>query len=139
LSPSVRAGFVYVAGDATEPPYGGAHLRLLAATVRACPLAVPLGRRVVLDACGLFEGGTLTASPRATPGATGDASMPWLAFGAAARGELVLAEPVAVEAELSGFGLVRHDAFALEPGRRVVHEVPAFSGAFSLGLVARFP
>lgn len=139
FSPSLRAAFVYVTGDATAPPLGGARLRLRAATVRACPLAVPLGRRLAVDACAVFEGGTLTASPRATPDALGDASMPWLAFGAAARGELALAGPLAVEAELSGFGLVHHDAFALEPGPVVAHDVPAFSGAFSLGLVARFP
>jgi hypothetical protein len=139
FSPSARAGVVYVGGDASKPPLGGARLELLAATLRACPLGLAFTGRLRLDGCALFEGGVLTASPRATPGATGDVAMPWLAVGAAVRAEARVAGPVGVEAELSGFGLVRHDAFALEPGRVVVHDVPPFSGALSLGFVARWP
>ncbi|HEX5101506.1 MAG TPA: hypothetical protein VFV94_18475, partial [Polyangiaceae bacterium] len=42
FSPSVRVGVVYVAGSASNPPFGAAHLSLRAVTVRACPVRLPL-------------------------------------------------------------------------------------------------
>lgn len=138
FSPSARLGLIYVEDRADHQPVGSARFVLVAGTVRACPLHVSLPASFAFDACALFEGGRLEVSPRATPAATGNARMPWLAFGAADRVEAPLAGRVSVEAELAGFGLVRHDEFVLQPGV-VVHQVPAFSGALSLGLVARVP
>jgi len=139
FSPGARIGFLYVTGDATAPPLGGAHFALRALTLRGCPLRVALGASWSLAACGLFEGGVLTASPRDTVGSNGDSKMSWLGFGAAGRVEAPLIERLAVEAEASAFGLVHHDRFVLQPGDVNVHTVPAFSGAISLGLVARWP
>lgn len=139
FSPSVRVGFVYVTGSASEPPLGGARLALRAVTLRACPLRLPFGGSFAFYGCGWFEGGLLTASPRSTPGATEDASMTWLGLGGAGRVEAGVSRHVALEAELGAFGLVQHDAFVVQPGPVNVYTVPAFSGAFSLGVVARWP
>jgi hypothetical protein len=139
FSPSVRVGVLYVTGSASEPPFGGARLSLRAVTVRACPFRLPLGAPFALYACGLLEGGVLTASPRSTPGATGDADMPWLGLGGAGRVEARVGSTLALEAELSAFGLLHHDEFVVQPGDVNVYTVPVFSGAFSLGLVARWP
>jgi hypothetical protein len=139
FSPSVRVGVVYVAGSASEAPLGGAHMSLRAISVRACPVRLPLGKPFTLDACGLFEGGVLTASPRSTPGATGDVDMSWLGFGGAGKLEAAVGPQTAFEAELSAFGLLEHDEFVVQPGDVNVYTVPALSGAFSLGLVVRWP
>ncbi len=139
FSPSVRVGVVYVTGSASEPPLGGARLALRAVTLRACPLRLSFGAPFAFYGCGWFEGGLLTASPRSTPGATDDASMTWLGLGAAGRFEAAVGRHVALEAELGAFGLVQHDEFVVQPGDVNVYTVPAFSGAFSLGVVARWP
>lgn len=139
FSPSVRVGVAYVAGSASKPPLGGAHLSLRAVSVRACPVRLPLGKPFTLDACGLFEGGVLTASPRGTPGATGDLDMTWLGIGGAGKLEAAVGPQTALEAELSAFGLLQHDEFVVQPGDVNVYTVPALSGAFSLGLVVRWP
>lgn len=139
FSPSVRVGLLYVAGSASEPPLGGAHLSLRAVSVRACPVRLPLGGPFTLDGCGLFEGGVLTASPRSTPGATGDVDMTWLGLGGAGKLEASVGAQTALEAELSAFGLLHHDQFVVQPGDVNVYTVPALSGAFSLGLVVRWP
>lgn len=139
FAPSVRVGFVYVTGSASEPPLGGARLVLRAVTLRACPVRLPFGSAFAFYGCGWFEGGLLTASPRATPGATEDASMTWLGLGGAGRLEAAVSRHVALEAEVGAFGLVQHDAFVVQPGDVNVYTVPAFSGAFSLGVVARWP
>jgi hypothetical protein len=65
--------------------------------------------------------------------------MTWLGLGGAGRVEAAVAASVALEAELSAFGLLQHDQFVVQPGDVNVYTVPAFSGAFSLGLVARWP
>jgi len=139
FSPSVRVGLLYVAGSASEPPLGGAHLSLRAVSARVCPVRFPLGKPFTLDACGLLEGGVLTASPRSTPGATGDVDMTWLGIGGAGKLEAAVGAQTALEAELSAFGLVQHDQFVVQPGDVNVYTVPAVSGAFSLGLVVRWP
>jgi len=141
FSPSVRVGVVYVAGSASasEPPLGGARLALRALTLRACPLRLTLGGPFAVYGCGWFEGGLLTASPRSTPGATEDVSMTWLGLGGAGRLEAAVSRHIALEAELGAFGLVQHDEFVVQPGPVNVYTVPAFSGAFSLGAVARWP
>ncbi|HEV8549732.1 MAG TPA: hypothetical protein VGQ57_11905, partial [Polyangiaceae bacterium] len=139
FSPGARVGFLYVTGDGSEPPLGGARFKLRAVTFRGCPLRTSLGVPFSFTACGLFEGGVLTTSPRDTPGSAGDSRMTWLAFGVSARVEAPLVERLAVELEGSAFGLVRHDQFVLQPGDVNVHTVPPVSGAISLGLVARWP
>ena len=139
FSPSVRVGVVYVAGSASNPPFGAAHLSLRAVTVRACPARLPLGKPFTLDACGLFEGGVLTASPRSTPSATGDVDMTWLGLGGAGKLEAAVGVQTALEAELSAFGLFHHDKFVVQPNDVNVYTVPVVSGAFSLGLVVRWP
>jgi hypothetical protein len=139
FSPGMRVGVLYATGSASEPPFGGARLSLRAVTVRACPFRLPLGAPFTLYACGLFEGGELTASPRSTPGAEGDVAMPWLGLGGAGRVEVTVEPTLALEAELSAFGLLHHDEFVVQPGDVNVYTVPAFSGAFSLGVVARWP
>jgi hypothetical protein len=107
--------------------------------LRACPLRVALGAPFSFSACGLFEGGVLTASPRAAQGSNHDATMPWLGVGGSGRLEASVGPQVAVEAEAAVFGLVHHDRFVLQPGDVNVHTVPAFSGALSLGLLVRWP
>jgi hypothetical protein len=139
FSPSVRVGVVYVTGSASEPPLGGARLALRAVTLRACPLRLALGAPFAFYGCGWFEGGLLTVSPRSTPGAAEDASMTWLGLGGAGRLEAAVGRHVALEAELGAFGLVQHDQFVVQPGDVNVYTVPRFSGAFSLGAVARWP
>jgi len=139
FSPGLRVGVLYVTGSASADPLGGARLTLRALTVRACPVRLSLGAPFSFYGCGLFEGGVLVASPRSTPGANGDVDMTWLGLGGAGRVEAALGSRLALEAELGAFGLLQHDRFVVQPGDVNVYTVPAFSGALSLGLVARWP
>lgn len=138
FAPSVRAGFSYRAGRASEPGVGDGLFVVRALLLRGCPLRVPLGRRVFVHACALVDWGRLEVSGRDTTHPA-ERHMPWLALGGAGRLEARLGAVVSLEAEASIYGLSRHDQFVLEPGDVKLHEIPPVAGELALGVVVRVP
>ena len=137
LSPSLRAGVSYLTASASSP-LGRAVFTVTAFDLRACPLRVELSARSALAACGLLELGRLRVLARQTTNPL-DRTMPFVALGAAARLEAGLDEVFALEAELSAFGLTRHDRFVLQPADTLLYQVPAASAGLSFGVLARLP
>jgi hypothetical protein len=138
LAPSLRAGFSYRGAQASLPPVGDGSFALPVLMLRACPLRVAVTAPLFVHACALADFGRLSVSGRNTTHPT-ERHMPWQAFGGAARFEVRLGSVVSIEAETSLYGLVRHDAFVLEPGGVELHDVPAVSGEVTVGVSAGLP
>jgi hypothetical protein len=137
--PSVRAGVLATLAGSETTSDGSATFRVIAARVELCPVGWGERRAPSLRACLELDAGKLDGA------GSGDGirdpqtqSMPWLAAGAAGRGEWPLAAWLSLEASAGARALLRHDVFLFRPGT-VVHDVPPISAGFALGIVGRMP
>ena len=137
--PSLRAGVLATFSGAVTMPEGSATFRLIAARVGLCPLGWGATSGPSLHACVELDAGRYDASGSgdAIEGPE-EASMPWLAAGAAGRGEWPLAPWLSIEASAAVRGLARHDRFVFRP-ETVVYDVPPVSVGVGVGVVGRMP
>jgi hypothetical protein len=138
FAPSVRAGVEYQTARKDHAPEGGARFRLWALFVRVCPLRFELSPALAAGTCALVEVGSLSAGGRSTSLPV-ERRMPWVALGSALRLSVRLSSSLSLEGEGRAFELLRHDRFVLQPGSIEVIDIPAFSGAISVGVLAQVP
>jgi hypothetical protein len=113
---------------------GTAQFQRLGARLTACPLAGNTGP-ILLRPCVHFEVGQLRArGTGADPSLT--ARILWLDLGASVRGEMMLAGPLILAAELGAIFPLASDTFYFKPSQVTVYSIPVigFVGALELGL-----
>jgi hypothetical protein len=137
--PTLRGSVLATLTGSVDRDEGSATFRLFAARLGFCPLGWGNAAGPSLHACVELDAGKYSAS------GSGDAiegpleqSMPWLAGGAAGRGEWPLVSWLSVEASAAVRGLARHDRFVFRP-ETVVYDVPPVSVGVGLGVVGRMP
>lgn len=136
FSPELRAELLVTSTGSVAAKSGELNLSLMAGRLSACPLRYHALRALQASLCATLDGGRLHAQ--------GDSAlngfpnpMPWLAGGAALRGEVPLSRELALELLLGAKLLAFHDNFTLEPDQTLVYAVPVFSGGLALGLSFR--
>lgn len=139
-SPSARLTARYVRSGLEATDYGSARFRLAALRAELCPVRWPERSNTFGRVCAVLDAGQLEANPEDTvEGEAQGQTMPWIAGGGSLRLESMLADPLSLEAAAALTALGRSDRFTFEPGSHTVHEVPAISAMFSLGVVLRLP
>jgi hypothetical protein len=137
--PSVRLGLLYTLTASEEREGGRAELRLIAARLIACPVALGVPRSLLVHGCleldaGVLEGrglGPAVSSPNTR-------HMAWLGLGPGVRGEWPFADWLSLEANAGLRGLAQHNRFKFDP-ETIVHDVPPISAGFALGVAGRMP
>jgi hypothetical protein len=137
--PSVRLGIFYTLTASEVRAGGRAELRLIAARLFACPVALGVPRSPSVHGCleldaGVLEGrglGPAVSSPNTR-------HMAWLGLGPGVRGEWPFADWLSLEANAGLRGLAQHNRFKFDP-ETIVHDVPPISAGFALGVAGATP
>jgi hypothetical protein len=137
--PVLRAGVLATLSGSETTDDGSATFRLTAARVGFCPVGFAATSGPSVRGCVELDGGVLGA--RASGSGVSDLQdqkMPWLAAGAAGRGEWPLSAWFSLEASAGVRVLALHDRFVFRP-ETLVYDVPPVSAGVGLGVAGRLP